>query len=101
MKTERLSRASALMHAYKDITIHGEAVARGFCGKKNGMLNFEFPIKLDHDLLEILSSAVSPVVLYNSLQHQIRSRLVAENSWRADVLKQSILPYILATHPEL
>ena len=42
MKTERLS-ALAPMHAYKDITIDGEAVAREFCGKKNRMLNFGFP----------------------------------------------------------
>ena len=42
MKTEQLS-VLALMHAYKDITIDGEAVAREFCGKKNRMLNFGFP----------------------------------------------------------
>ena len=38
MKTERLS-ALALMHAYKCITVDGEAVA----SEKNRMLNFGFP----------------------------------------------------------
>ena len=42
MKTEQLL-ACAPMHAYKDITIDGEAVAREFCGKKNRMLNVGFP----------------------------------------------------------
>ena len=47
MKTERLS-ALAPMHAHKDITIDGEAVACGFRGKKNRILReLPIPIKLD------------------------------------------------------
>ena len=60
MKTKRLS-ALAPMHAYKDITINGEAVARGFCGKENRILReLPIPIKLDlrylgrHSVQEIL-----------------------------------------------
>ena len=43
MKTERLRSALALIHAYKDTTIDGEAVVGKFCGKKNSMLNLGFP----------------------------------------------------------
>ena len=43
MKTERLRSALALIHAYKDTTIDGEAVVGKFCGKKNRMLNLGFP----------------------------------------------------------
>ena len=46
MKTERLS-ALDLMHAYKDITIDGEAGSRQFYGKKNRILReLRIPIKL-------------------------------------------------------
>ena len=72
MKTEQLT-ALAPMHAYKDITIDREAVAREFCGEKNRMLNFGLSIKLDLRYLLYNSSAFSPVVLDCTLEFVITS----------------------------